>query len=89
MVELDERRQPHPREGTGLLPELEARRAKLSYKGSKLSEPEASTNDREATFMTFPDGGVRPAYNVRFAMFLPVLLTHELSLADDMGPPRA
>jgi transposase len=49
------------------LPELEARRAKPGYIRRKMAEPEASTTDPEATFISFPDGGVRPAYNVQFA----------------------
>lgn len=49
------------------LPELEAKRAKPSYKSRTGKPAGASTTDPEATFMTFPDGGVRPAYNAQLA----------------------
>jgi len=49
------------------LPELEARKARPSYRGRKDRPASASTSDPEASFMKFADGGVRPAYNVQFA----------------------
>lgn len=49
------------------LPELEARKAKRTYRGRKDQAPEASLTDPEASFMKFADGGVRPAYNAQLA----------------------
>jgi len=54
------------RRALGRLPELEARKAKPTYRGPKTA-PRASTTDPEASFMKFADGGLRPAYNVQLA----------------------
>jgi transposase len=48
------------------LPELEARKARRTYRGPR-TPPEVSTTDPEASFMRFADGGSRPAYNAQFA----------------------
>jgi transposase len=48
------------------LPELEARRAKPSYHRPR-RPAKTSTSDPEATYMRFPDQGLRPAYNAQFA----------------------
>jgi transposase len=49
------------------LPELEARRAKPTYHDRTGKPAAASTTDPEVSRMSFPDGGVQPAYNVQFA----------------------
>jgi transposase len=49
------------------LPELEAQKARRTYRGRKDAPPVASVTDPEARFMRMPDGGVRPAFNVQFA----------------------
>jgi transposase len=47
------------------LPVIEARRAKRTYTRPR-RPAEGSTTDAEATYMSFPDAGRRPAYNVQF-----------------------
>ena len=49
------------------LPELEARKARPTYRGRRDVPAEASTTDAEASFMRFPDGGSRPGWNVQLA----------------------
>jgi len=49
------------------LPELEARKAKRTYRGRRDVPAEASTSDPDASFMKMPGGGHRPAYNAQFA----------------------
>lgn len=49
------------------LPQIEARKAKRTYRGRRDQPAEASTTDADANYMRFPDGGRRPAYNVQFA----------------------
>jgi transposase len=49
------------------LPELEARKARRSYRGRRDVPPRVSSSDPDAEFMKFADGGVRPAYNAQFA----------------------
>jgi transposase len=49
------------------LPEIEARKTKRTYRGRRDAPAEASSTDPEASFMAFPDGGRRPAYNVQLA----------------------
>ena len=49
------------------LPVIEARKARPTYRGRRDKPAEASTTDAEASFMSFPDGGRRPAYNAQFA----------------------
>jgi len=49
------------------LPELEARKARPTYRGRRDVPPEASTTDPDASFMKMPGGGHRPAYNAQFA----------------------
>jgi transposase len=49
--------------------ELQAQRARRANrkKGTKPSEPRASTTDPQARVMKMPDGGFRPAYNCQIA----------------------
>lgn len=49
------------------LPELEARKAKPTYRGSKARPARVSTTDPDAGVMKMADGGYRPAYNAQFA----------------------
>lgn len=49
------------------LPELEARKARRTYRGRRDVPPLASTSDPDASFMKMPGGGHRPAYNAQFA----------------------
>ena len=49
------------------LPELEARKARPTYRGRRDVPPEASSTDPDASFMKMPGGGSRPAYNAQFA----------------------
>lgn len=49
------------------LPELEARKARPSYRGRRDRAPEASTTDPDASYMKFADGATRPAYNAQLA----------------------
>jgi transposase len=60
-------RSERARRALARLPELEARKAKRTYRGRRDAPPEASATDPEASFMAFPDGGRRPAYNAQFA----------------------
>lgn len=49
------------------LPELEARKARRTYRGRRDQAPHASSTDPEVEFMKMPGGGHRPAYNAQFA----------------------
>lgn len=49
------------------LPELEARKAKPTYRGAKDRPARVSTTDPEAGVMKMADGGFRPAYNTQLA----------------------
>lgn len=49
------------------LPELEARKARRTYRGRRDQPPHASSTDPDVEFMKMPGGGHRPAYNVQFA----------------------
>jgi len=49
------------------LPEIEARKARPTYRGRRDIAPEASSTDPDASFMKMPGGGHRPAYNAQFA----------------------
>ena len=63
----DRERADRARRALARLPELEARKAKLTYRGRRDVAPAASSTDPDASFMKMPGGGSRPAYNVQFA----------------------
>lgn len=69
------------------LPALEAKRAKPTYHRSRRA-PVASTTDPEATYMSMPDGGKRPAYNAQFATDTASQVIVGLDVADEVDQSR-